>query len=70
MGGTMSRSLRELIQKLETESKLHPGGFAYQDLENTIEDGDYGDPEWDERPEFVQQDDAGWIRLKPVTRRA
>lgn len=68
MGGTMSRALRELTQKLVAESKLHPGGFAYQDLESEIEDGDYGDVSQDDRPEFVQKDDEGWVRLR-LTRR-
>jgi hypothetical protein len=64
----MSRSLHELIQKLAAESKLHPGGFAYQEPENEIEDGDYGEANMDDRPEFVRKDDEGWVRLR-LTRR-
>jgi hypothetical protein len=32
-----------------------------------IDDGDYADPHRSTTPDFIQQDDDGWIRLKPAT---
>jgi len=60
----IDRLIAALTRRLKAENagEHHAGMFAYSDDTSIEDDGGYGDPHEDTRPDFVKQDDQGWIR--------
>lgn len=61
--GRLAELINRLVARMgEDERRGAPG--VYQTFEaGGIDDGDYGDPERDTRPEIVREDSAGWQSL-------
>lgn len=48
-----------LTERLRRESSDYPGLIL--DYDRAIDDGHYADPHMKMRPEFVKEDESGWI---------
>lgn len=56
--------IKRLTQRMEAENEpKHPGVITNYEARQ-YDDGEYGDPMIDTRPDFVRRDDEGWARLK------
>ena len=51
--------IESLRLQLERETP-HAPGVLIRAENSAIDDGDYGDPHIDKRPDFVKKDDEGW----------
>lgn len=64
----LQRLVSRILKRLEADSAdpRYVGGFAFQDDAGIDDGGGYGDPMIDEnKPDFVREDERGWIPLKP-----
>lgn len=55
---------RLLGQLSDEERAGHGAGFVFPAPGPTIDDGTYGDPDQDTRPEFVKEAERGWTSLR------
>lgn len=56
--------LKKLLDQQAEAAPEHLGLVSYEAPDNPLDGGGYGDPHQDTRPDFVQEDDKGWMKLK------
>lgn len=60
-----SRMVARLIDRLAKDNTPEHPGVIMDYGARGIDDGEYGDPHIDTRPDFVKEDEKGWTSLKP-----
>lgn len=59
--GTAQALIKRLLARLHPDEMDAPG-FVFSETRG-IDDGSYGDPLRDERPDFIKDDEHGWTSL-------
>lgn len=63
MADSLQEKLRDMVKKWLDSGQHEVYGEMTHGVEVGIDDGGYGDPHEDTRPEFMREDEDGWHLL-------
>ena len=66
--GRLAEIIKLLMMRMGDDERLQAPGVVISGAGGAIDDGNYGDPARDDRPEMVRADNEGWVNLQPPKR--
>lgn len=57
---SLPATIKRLLDRMSDEERRDAPGFVFIAPSASIDDGAYGDPLTDTRPDFIREDERGW----------